>query len=154
MTAPRTIPAALGLLALLAARPAVAEGLAEFEAAARSTGCRIIPYTSLRARCEQAQQQVTDWCKNASRPISCKTLTKAQAAEVATRIANGERCVASRKDVAATFTDARRRLVAEAAKDIKAIAARLVALIDAGEPGHRQSIQEFERAVANCRALR
>lgn len=49
----------------------------EFKEAVNKEGCESIPYSSLRSTCTSKSTEVTNWCKNSSKPISCDGLDPA-----------------------------------------------------------------------------
>lgn len=51
--------------------------LSDWKNAEGKTGCDSIPYDSIRGTCTSNADNVKDWCKNSSRPISCDELNPA-----------------------------------------------------------------------------
>ena len=142
------------VVAVAAARLALAEDVSDFNRAKSNKDCDSIPYESLRNNCKDYQQRVDDWCKNSSRPIRCdQDLDRRNRDEISKRIDNGEKCVEYRKKVAEIFTDAKNRVGRESDPAIRPIADELYRIYERGEDGHKNSIREYEQAVFNCRAL-
>ncbi len=95
---------------------------------------------------ESAQERVTKYCKGTQ--ISCRG--NQSKAELKSRLDKAKECVANRKQVSGVFAKAKAKLQSEPAKDIKPLAKKLHAHFVAGEPGHKEAIENFEATVKDC----
>jgi hypothetical protein len=124
----------------------------KFEAAARGSGCDLIPYDDLNSSCREHYGKQREWCTG-DKERGCGDLNKDDPKDRETakeRRDNARECFERRKYVRKIYDDAVGRLKDESDSDIKPLAQDLINKINGGIDGHKQALEDTEKRRDKC----
>ncbi len=124
----------------------------KFEAAARGSGCNLIPYDDLNSSCREHYGKQREWCTG-DKERGCGDLNKddPKDREIAKeRRDNAKECLERRKYVRTIYDSAVGRLKDESDPDIKPLAQDLINKINDGISGHKKALEDTEIRRDKC----
>lgn len=124
----------------------------DFEQAARSSGCNLIPYASEQGSCREHYAKQREWCSG-DRERGCGDLKKEDPKDRETakeRRENAKECVEKRKYVRSIYANVVDRLKGESEPEIKPLAQQIISKIEDGRGAHEDAIRDAERRRDKC----
>lgn len=151
----RSVLLAIGLISCLSAIAFAWSKKEDFQEAARSSGCGLIPYSSENSSCRDNYAKQREWCTG-DRELGCSDLKKDNPSDrelAKTRRDNAKECLEHRRYVRKIFDDAASRLRDEddpSDAEIKALAQKIIDKIQEGRSGHEDAMRDTERRRDKC----